>query len=104
MTALVVILGLANAFFRDLDQLTRVVLLLTFYVTPILFPVKMVPANLEWLIILNPFSPLLISWRSLLIENQLSPYILSAFVHAALAVTLAYFTYKRTAWRLAELI
>lgn len=103
-TALIVILGLANAFFRDLDQLVRVLLLLMFYVTPILYPVKMVPPQLEWLMILNPFAPLLISWRSLLIENQLSPYILTALVHAALAGALAYFTYKKTAWRLAEVI
>ena len=57
--AIVVVIATLNAFLRDLDQLVRVFLLLLFYVTPVLYPVSMVPKNLEWLLLANPFSPLM---------------------------------------------
>jgi lipopolysaccharide transport system permease protein len=102
--AIVIVVATLNAFFRDLDQLVRVFLLLLFYVTPVLYPASMVPSNLEWLLIINPFSPLMISWRALLLDNSLSPYILTALVHACLALIIAVLLYKRAEWRLAELL
>ena len=104
LAAVVVIVGVANAFFRDLDQLVRVFLLLLFYVTPVLYPASMVPPHLEWLLLMNPFAPLMISWRALLIDNSLSLYIPAAVVHASLAVGLALWTYKKAEWRLAEVV
>ena len=102
--AIVIIVATLNALFRDLDQLVRVFLLLLFYVTPVLYPASMVPKNLEWLLIVNPLSPLMISWRALLLDNSLSPYIFVALVYAGLALIVAYPIYKKAEWRLPELV
>jgi len=102
--AVVVLVGIANAFFRDLDQLIRVLLLLLFYVTPVLYSASMVPHHLEWLLLLNPFAPIMISWRSLLIDNSLSPYIAAALFHAGLALAVSWLVYRKAEWRLAELV
>ncbi len=101
---IVVMIATLNAFLRDLDQLVRVLLLLLFYVTPVLYPVTMVPKGLQWLIWLNPFSPLIISWRALLVDNVLSPYLLLAIAHAGLALLIAMPIYKWTEWKLVEVI
>jgi lipopolysaccharide transport system permease protein len=101
---IVMIIATVNAFLRDLEQLVRVLMLLLFYVTPVLYPVSMIPEGLQWLIWLNPFSPLIISWRALLADNALSPYMLMAVVHAAAALMVAVPVYRSTEWRLAEAI
>src|SRR5215510_6140679 len=102
--AIVIVIATLNAFLRDLDQLVRVFLLLLFYVTPILYPVSMVPRNLEWLLLVNPFSPLLISWRAFMMDNYLSPYIIVAAGQACLFLLIAIPVFKRTEWKLAELV
>ncbi len=102
--ALVTIIGCVNAFLRDLEQFVNVLLLLLFYVTPILYPVSMVPEKLHWALLLNPISPLLIAWRELLSENTLSPYIGWALLHMLIAVAIAIPVYRRLQWRLAEVI
>jgi lipopolysaccharide transport system permease protein len=102
--AIVIVIATLNAFLRDLDQLVRVFLLLLFYVTPVLYPVSMVPKNLEWLLLANPFSPLMISWRALLMDNYLSPYIIAATGQACLFLLIAIPVFRRTEWRLAELV
>jgi lipopolysaccharide transport system permease protein len=102
--AIVAVIAALNAFLRDLDQLVRVFLLLLFYITPVLYPASMVPRNLEWLLVVNPFSPLMISWRALLVENSLSPYIVPAIGHACISLLIAIPIYKRVEWKLAEVV
>jgi homopolymeric O-antigen transport system permease protein len=102
--AVVIIIATLNAFLRDLEQLVRVFLLLIFYVTPILYPASMVPKGLEWLLWVNPFSALIISWRALLVDNALSPYLLVAVVHALLGLFISVPIYKNSEWKLAEVV
>jgi len=99
-----VIIATVNALLRDLEQLIRILLLLLFYVTPILFPIEMVPEGLKWLLVLNPIAPVMIAWRTLLVENTLSPYLGLAVVYALLSLTLALPIYRKISRRLAELV
>lgn len=104
-TALVTLVATINAYLRDLEHLVTVGLLLAFYVSPILYPVSMVPESLRWILLyMNPVAPLMISWRSLVVENALSPFLVWAALHAALAVVLAMTFYRRLEWRLAEVV
>lgn len=99
-----VIIAAVNALLRDLEQLIRILLLLLFYLTPILFPVDMVPEGLTWLLVLNPIAPMMIAWRTLLVENTLSPYLGLAVVYALLSLTVAVPVYRKISWRLAEVV
>jgi lipopolysaccharide transport system permease protein len=100
----VIMIATLNAFLRDLEQLVRVVLILLFYVTPIVYSASMVPSNLKWLLLANPLSPVIISWRAILIENTLSPYIFVAIVHALILLLVAVPLYKRAEWKVAEVV
>lgn len=102
--AAVMLIATLNAFLRDLEQLVRVFLLLLFYVTPVLYPISMVPENLQWLLFVNPLSPLIISWRALLVDNLLSPYVVVSIAYAFLSLLIAIPIYKRAEWRLAEVV
>lgn len=102
--AAVTIIATLNAFLRDLEQLVRVFLLLLFYVTPVLYPVSMVPENLKWLLLVNPFSSVIISWRALLMDSVLSPYIVVALGHAVISLMIAVPVYRKMGWKLAEVV
>ena len=102
--AAVTVIATVNAFLRDLEQLVRVFLLLLFYVTPVLYPVSMVPENLKWLLLVNPFSSLIISWRALLMDSSLSPYIAVALLHAIISLMVAVPVYRKMGWKLAEVV
>jgi lipopolysaccharide transport system permease protein len=100
----VIIFSTVNAFFRDIEQLIRVFLLFIFYLTPILYPASMVPDGLQWLMLMNPFAPLIIAWRALLADQSLSPYMVVAVGHAMLALICAFPIYRNMEWRLAEVV
>lgn len=68
-TALVI--ATFDVFLRDLEHLVDVGLNLLFYVTPILYPLSMVPARFRPLAQLNPVAPLMEAWRALFLENRL---------------------------------
>jgi lipopolysaccharide transport system permease protein len=104
MLGAVMVIATWNAMLRDLEQMIRVLLLLLFYVTPILFPVSMVPDSLQWLLLVNPVASLMIAWRALLVEGVLSPYLLVAGAYAAVSVLIAVPVYRRMHWKLAEVV
>lgn len=89
LMGIVLLVASADVFFRDLEHLVEVLLNLWFYMTPILYPLSMVPDNLKPLIYINPLSPLIESWRRLFMENTLPGFDLWAsvgFAVLALAV------------------
>jgi lipopolysaccharide transport system permease protein len=100
----VLVIASVNAYVRDLEQLVRVFLLLLFYVTPILFPLAMVPENLRWLVVANPLAPLAIGWRAVLFEGAVTPYVGIALLWALVALAVAVPIYRRLEWRLAEVV
>ncbi len=100
----VVVISTANALFRDLEQLVRVGLLLLFYVTPVLYPVSMVPEGWEWSSYLNPVAPIVVAWRLLLYENTLGLHVLAALGWAGVALLGAWLVHRAIGWRLPELV
>ena len=74
--ALGFILSVANVYFRDIGQMFAIVMQLLFFLTPIIYPVSMIPE--EWngiplraLLSLNPLTDLLEISRSLLYDLRL---------------------------------
>ncbi len=89
LMGIVLIVASFDVFFRDLEHLVEVFLNLWFYVTPILYPLSMVPERLKPFILINPLTPIIESWRDLFMDNALpGPELLLsvAFAAAALAV------------------
>lgn len=59
---------------RDVVQLVGFALSLGIYVTPILFPLSMVPTQVRWLLWANPVTPVVLACQSLLLQGQAPPW------------------------------
>lgn len=85
----VIVLGISYAtsaiiiFFKDLGQLVAILLQIGMYMTPILWDLKMVPENIQWLFKINPMYYIISGYRQSLMtdtwfweRNILTPYFL----------------------------
>jgi lipopolysaccharide transport system permease protein len=94
-----------NLFFRDLERLTSIFTMFLFYVTPILYPVAMIPAKYRYAIDLNPLAPLMISWRNLFLEGTLKIELLTtSLAYGLIVYMIGYFIYKKLCWKFAEVL
>jgi len=65
-----VTLGVLNVFFRDIGQLFGVVLQFWFWLTPIVYPVTILPQSLRPLMDLNPMAGLVGAYQTILVTGQ----------------------------------
>jgi lipopolysaccharide transport system permease protein len=94
-----------NLFFRDIERIVSILTTLLFYVTPIIYSEDMVPHAYKKLILLNPLSILMISWRDLFMKGVLDfGNIMVAFLYALAVLVFGYLVYRRLRWRFAEVL
>ena len=99
------ILSSINLFFRDMERLVTIGLVFSFYFTPIIYPVVMIPANYQYLIKFNPFAPLIISWRNLFMHGQLNWfYTLTSLGYSIVALVIGLLVYKKLSGIFAEVV
>jgi ABC-type polysaccharide/polyol phosphate export permease len=68
----VLLIASLDVYFRDLEHLTDVFVgLLLFYLTPVIYPLSIVPEKYHDLVLINPIASLIEGWRGLFLENQL---------------------------------
>jgi ABC-type polysaccharide/polyol phosphate export permease len=89
LMGVIMLLASIDVYFRDLEHLTEVFLQLLFYLTPILYPLDLIPEKYRPLVQLNPMTSIIDGWRQLFMENHLAlleiwPALL--FTAAALAI------------------
>ncbi len=92
-----------NVFFRDLERLMMILLSFTFYLTPIVYPLDMVPVQYRGLVFLNPVTPLILAYQGLLLRGDfaLLPVAL-ALAWSVVFLSLGLLAYRRLRWRFAE--
>src|SRR5471032_846538 len=80
------ILGVLNVFFRDVGQLFGICLQFWFWLTPIVYPMSILPEWVQRLLQLNPLTNLITSYQNLFVYGQwpvwssLLPIFISALV------------------------
>jgi lipopolysaccharide transport system permease protein len=98
-------LATVNLFFRDMERLVAVIMVFVFYFTPVLYSDKMIPDKYVSLLTLHPVAPLIISWRSLLLDGIVNvAYVEISLVHASVIFFIGYLVYRKLAWRFAEVL
>ena len=107
--ALIMGLGLAgaalNVFYRDMRHLIVLWLQLWLYATPIIYPVTSVPEWLRPFYFLNPMAGVVVSFRSVLFEQQPpGPYLAISGVIALAVLLLGYWFFKSVEHRFADVI
>ncbi len=59
-----------NVFFRDLSQVIGIFLHVWFWLTPIVYPIKIIPEWLSWWMQFNPLAHLMELYRSILMNSE----------------------------------
>jgi len=97
-------LGALFVYYRDLNQIWEVVLSIGFFLSPIMYPVTMIPEQLLKYYMLNPVTVIMQMYRDILLYG-ITPSLLS-FGYAVFAalVIMAFGTtiFSRLEWRFAE--
>ena len=85
-----------DVYFRDLEHLTDVFVgLIWFYLTPVIYPLSIVPEKYHDLVLLNPMASLIEGWRGLFLHNQLPGADLwPALVFAAAIAAVGAFSFR----------
>ncbi|WP_108645492.1 ABC transporter permease [Polynucleobacter rarus] len=65
-----VTLGVLNVFFRDVGQFFAIFLQFWFWLTPIVYPVNVLPALIGKIVMLNPLAPLMAGFQDILVLGQ----------------------------------
>ena len=69
---LVTLVASLSVFIRDVRQFMGTVISLWFFLTPIIYPMSMVPGKLRWVIKLNPMYPFIELYHQVLLFHSLS--------------------------------
>ena len=100
---LVVTIGLAlplaalNLYFHDVRYLVGVLLLMWFYMTPVIYPIEMVPDKYKIMFDLNPFATIVTAYRNVLFMDVSPSWdrLLLGTAGAFLTFILCYYVFKR---------
>jgi len=109
---LVLVLGLALLFsavstlYEDVGFLVNFAFSGLFYLSPVVYPVELVPARFQTLYLANPIAALITSYRAVIISGTPPPWTalgLAAFT-SVLALALGLFVFRRVEWSFAEVL
>jgi len=103
VVGLSLIVATYNVFYRDVQYIVSVALMLLFYLTPVFYTVKNLDRNYQWVFHLNPMAVLIDSYRSILYWGCPPPYIDLAAV-AAFSMLLLWAAHRFYRRRLPDMI
>ncbi|WP_143311951.1 ABC transporter permease [Carboxydocella sp. JDF658] len=98
------LLAALNTFFRDIEHLANVIFFAWFYITPIFFPLSMVPKDYKFMFLINPMTLIITNYTDILyfgkwpsVSNLLISLFLAGFVFLA-----GYYVFNKLKWLFAE--
>jgi len=59
-----------NAYFRDMEYIIGVIITMLFWMTPVVYPLDIVPEAYRIYLILNPLTYLITAWRDIFMLNS----------------------------------
>lgn len=70
-TGLGIVIGVLNVFFRDVGQLFSVVLQFWFWLTPIIYPIDILPASIQYYMQFNPMYPIMTAYQQIVVYGAM---------------------------------
>jgi lipopolysaccharide transport system permease protein len=98
------LLAMANLFYRDVKYLFEVLITVWMFATSVLYPTALVGGRFAQLLALNPLTPIIDAYRSVLVFQRLPPLDDLAYATAVSAVTLVggWLVFHRSEFAFAE--
>ncbi len=98
-------LGVLNVFFRDVGRFVGIVVQFLFWLTPIVYPLAILPESARWLVeTANPLTPLMIGYQDIVVKSvwpawgNLVPHALIA----AVCLLFAFLLFRRLSGEMAD--
>ncbi len=63
-----------NVLYRDVSHFIEIIFMAWFYITPIVYPIDLIPKQYEKFILLNPMTLVIQSIREIIMNNSIPPY------------------------------
>jgi ABC-type polysaccharide/polyol phosphate export systems, permease component len=101
-TGLGLLLGTLNVFARDIGQVMVVVLQLWFWVTPVVYPVSIVPERFKAALVLNPMASLVGAYEDVLIYGRAPSSLWIPCVVACVLLVLSLVVFRRASPELVD--
>ncbi|SFL48847.1 ABC transporter permease [Rugamonas rubra] len=98
------VLGVLNVFFRDVGQFFTIFLQFWFWLTPIVYPVSIIPPALRSYLAWNPMMPIIESYQNLLVGGRMPDWaaLLPAAALAALLCLLGLKLFRKRAGEMVD--
>lgn len=96
-----------NVFYRDVQQVVGIILLLTFYLTPIFYPISAIPAQYRpYVLVANPMASLVVAYQSIFYYNAFPDlkYVLYPIILSAVLLYVGYTVFVRAKDAFAEYV
>ncbi len=104
-TGVCLVISMVNAYFRDMEYIIGIVISLLFWLTPIVYPLEMIPETYRICLALNPLTYLITAWRDLFMSNHIDwGNIGISFGSSLLFFFLGIFVFERLGKKLDEVI
>ena len=105
-SGIALVLGVLNVFFRDIGQVTPIVLQIAFWFTPIVYPITIIPEVARSLLIYNPIFPLVSSYQSSLVFSRPpdATSLLATCIVAIVAIATGGWLYTRASGEIADVL
>ncbi len=93
-----------TVFFRDMKHFTEIFLMLLFWLTPIIYDVKVLPGSLQKIIFMNPVSFFIVCYQDIFYRQSLptASDFLATFLVSSLSLILGFSVFRSFKMRFAE--
>jgi len=99
------ILGALNVMYRDVSQVARYIAQMLMYLSPVVYPVSLVPKRFHWLLALNPMAGIIDAYRSAILGKPWNLTTLTVSTASAVALFLfGIFFFRRCERRFADVV
>lgn len=94
-----------NLYFRDLERIMNVVMMLWMFVSPVFIPITAIPEQYKWVLYYNPMAGIMGIWRDIFYEPGFHPETFLSLALICLAVfVIGRYIFKRLEPRFAEMM
>ena len=94
-----------NIFFRDMERIVSLLTTMLFYMTPVIFPLTLVPESYKPYFLLNPMTGLIELWRTLFLEGVIAwGWLALSAVYASLFLLVGGLVFRSLKNRFAEVL
>jgi lipopolysaccharide transport system permease protein len=101
------ILGVMNVFLRDIGQLIPIIMQMLFWLTPIVYPVSIIPESYQHLLNLNPMYPITHAYQQILVYGAaptLDGGLATTAIIALVLILLSLFLFRRASAEMVDVL